>query len=123
MPQAGSRITSPSLGFDDFDHEADDGARRVKLAGVAGGVAHFFEHRFVEMAEGVNLVAAGEVNVADFVDHVAQQVAVDHPVDRAFENRGDDVAPVAAVGALQAAQIGEQTRAFRCRRDGPLPRC
>src|SRR5437773_3618539 len=65
-----------------FNHEADDGARRVKFAGVAGGVAHLFEHGLVEMAERVNLVAAGEVNVADFVDHVAQQIAVDHPVDR-----------------------------------------
>ena len=65
------------------------------------------------MAEGVDLVAAGEVNVADLVDHVAQQVTVDHPVDRAFEHRGDDIAPVAAVGALQAAQIGEQAGTFR----------
>ena len=44
--------------------------------------------------------AAGEVNIADFVNHVAQQVAVNHPVDCAFENRGDDIAPVAAVNAL-----------------------
>ena len=112
MPQAGSRITSPSLGIDDFDHEADDGARRVELAGIAGGVAHLFEHGLVEMAEGVDLVAAGEVDVVDLVDHVAQQIAVDHPVDRAFEDRGDHVAPVAAVGALQAAQIGEEAGAF-----------
>jgi len=95
-----------------FDHETNDGARRVKFAGVAGGVAHFFEHRFVKMAEGVNLVAARKVNVADFVDHVAEQVAVDHAVDRALENCGDDVAPVAAVGALQAAQIGKQPGTF-----------
>ena len=87
VPQAGSRIISPSCGFDDFDHEADDGARRVELAGVAGGVAHLLEHRLVEMAEGVDLVAAGEVDAADLVDHVAQQVAVDHAVDRAFETR------------------------------------
>ena len=99
-------------GVHHFDHEADDGARRVELAGVAGGVAHLFEHRLVEMAERVDLVAAGEVDVADLVDHVAQQVTVDHPVDRAFEDRGDDIAPVAAVGALQAAQIGEQSRPF-----------
>ena len=65
------------------------------------------------MAEGVDLVAAGEMDAVDLVDDVAQQVAVDHPVDRAFEDRGDDVAPVAAVGALQAAQIGEQAGAFR----------
>ena len=100
------------LRIDDFDHEADDGTRGVELAGVAGGVAHLFEHGLVEMAEGVDLVAAGEVDVVDFVDHVAEQIAVDHAVDRAFEDGGDDVAPVAAVGALQAAQIGEQARPF-----------
>ena len=100
MPQAGSRITSPSLRIDDFNHEANDGTRRIELAGVAGGVAHLFEHRFVEMAEGVDLVAAGEMDVTNFIDHVAEQVAVDHAVDRAFEDRGDHIAPVAAVGAL-----------------------
>jgi hypothetical protein len=52
------------------------------------------------MAQGVDLITAGEMNVAHLVDHVAQQVAVDHPIDRAFENRGDDVASVAAVGTL-----------------------
>ena len=96
----------------DFDHEADDGARRVELAGVAGGIAHLLEHRLVEMAESVDLVAAGEMDVVDLVDHVAQQVAVDHPVDRALKHGRDHVAPVAAVGALQAAQVGEQPRAF-----------
>ena len=88
------------LGVHDFHHEADDGAGRVELAGIAGGVAHLLEHGLVEMAEGVDLVAAGEVDAADLIDHVAQQITVDHPVDRAFENRGDDIAPVAAVGAL-----------------------
>jgi hypothetical protein len=99
-------------GVHDFDYETDDGARRIELAGVAGGVAHFFEHGLVKMPESMNLVAAGEVDVADFVDHVAQQVAVDHPVDRAFEHRRDDIAPVAAVGTLQTAQIGKQSGAF-----------
>src|SRR6266508_1947946 len=87
-------------GIHDFHHEADDGARRVELAGVAGRVTHFFEHRLVEMAERVDLVATGEVDVTDLIDHVAEQVAVDHPVDRAFENSRDNVAPVAAVGAV-----------------------
>ena len=64
------------------------------------------------MSERVDLVAAGEVDVADLVDHVAQQVAVDHPVDRAFEDRGDNVAPVATVGTLQAPQICKQTRSL-----------
>ena len=119
----GRASSSPSFGFDDFDHEADDGARRVELARVAGGVAHLSQHGLVQMAEGVDLVAAGEVDAVDLVDHVAQQVAVDHPVDRAVEDRGDDIAPVAAVGALQAAQIGEQAGPLRCRRAASLRRC
>ena len=28
------------------DHEADDGTRSIRLAGVPGGVAHFLEHGF-----------------------------------------------------------------------------
>ena len=100
------------VGIDDLDHEPNDSPRRIELARIAGGVAHLLEHGFVEMAEGVDFVAAGEVNVIDFVDHVAKQVSVDHAVDGAFEDRRDDIAPVAAVGALQAAQIGEETRPF-----------
>ena len=63
------------------DHEPDDGARGVELAGVAGGVAHLLEHGLVEMAEGVDLLGGGEVDAVDLVDDVAQQVAVDHAVD------------------------------------------
>ena len=66
----------------DLDHEPHDGARRVELAGVAGRVAHLPEHRLVEMAERVDLVAGGEVDAVDLVDHVAQQVAAHHAVDR-----------------------------------------
>ena len=111
------------LGIDDLDHEADDGARSVKLTGVAGGVAHLLEHGFVEMTEGVDLVAAGEMDAVDFVDHVAEQITVDHPVDGALEDGGDHVAPVTAVGALQAAEIGEEACALWCRRGGWLLRC
>ena len=83
----------------DFHHEADDGARRVELAGVARRVAHFAEHGFVERAEGVKLVRRREVNAADLVDDVAQQVAALHAVIDALEHRGDHVAPVVAIGA------------------------
>src|SRR5262249_54068237 len=96
----------------DFNHEANDRSRRVELAGVAGGISHFFKHRLVEMAEGVDLVAAGEVNVVYFVDHIAEQVAVDHAVNGAFKDSGDHITPVATVGALQSAQICEQAGTF-----------
>ena len=71
----------------DFHHEAHDGARRVELAGVAGRVAHFPEHGFVESAEGVDLVARREVDAVDLVDHVAQQIAALHAVIDALETR------------------------------------
>jgi hypothetical protein len=74
------------------------------------------------MAEGVNLVAAGEVDIADLIDHVAQKVAIDHPVDRAFKNGGDHVAPVAAMGALQAADK-RTAPGLSFRPDAPLLRC
>ena len=76
------------------------------------GVALLLEHRFVEMTGGVDLVAAGEMDVANFVDHVAEQATVDHAVDGAFENGRDHVAPIATIGALQAAQVGKEARAF-----------
>ena len=66
------------LGVSDGDHEADDGPRRVELAVLAGGVAHFAEHGLVEVAERVDFVGRREVDLVDLVDHVAQQVAVEH---------------------------------------------
>src|SRR5262249_54283558 len=102
-----------------FHHEADDRPRRVELAGVTGGVAHLLENRFVKMAESVDLVAAGEMDVADFIDYVAEEIAVDHAVDGAFKARRNDIAPVAAVGALKTPQISEQAGTF-----GPIgPDC
>ena len=41
----------------------------------------------------------------------------------ALEDGGDHVAAVAAVGALQAAQVGEQARALACRRGAWPRRC
>ena len=96
----------------DGDHETDNSARGVEFAGIPGGVAHFFEHGLVEMAEGVDFVGRGEVDAVHFVDDVSQEVAVDHAVDGAFEDGGNHVAAVAAIGSLQAAQVGEEAGAF-----------
>ena len=59
----------------DRDHEAHDGARRVKLAGIARRVAHLAQHGFVERAERVQLVTGGEMNAGELVDDIAQQIA------------------------------------------------
>ena len=72
---------------DHLDHEADHGPRRVELAVVAGRVAHLLEHRLVEVAEGEELLLGGEVDAADLVDDIAQQVAGGHAVDDAAERR------------------------------------
>lgn len=39
MPHAGSSTTSPGLGSTRYNHESNDGAGRVELAGVAGHVS------------------------------------------------------------------------------------
>jgi hypothetical protein len=95
----------------DLDHEADHRPRRVELARVAGGIAHFLEHRLVELAQGVDFGRRLEVDGVDLVDHAAQQVAVDHAVRDAAKDAGDHVAAVLAAGAAQRAQIGEQAGA------------
>ena len=64
------------------------------------------------MAEGVDFAGGGEVDAVDFVDDIAQEVAVDHAVDGAFEDGGDHVAPVATVRTLKAAEVGEEAGAF-----------
>jgi hypothetical protein len=56
----------------DGDHELDDGAGRVELAGVTGRVAHLAEHGLVEAAEGVHLFGGIEVDAIDEVNHVAE---------------------------------------------------
>jgi hypothetical protein len=48
----------------------------------------------------VYFVGRREVDAADLVDHVAQQITVDHAVSDAPEHGGDHVTPVAALGSL-----------------------
>ena len=110
----------PEAKVGDGDQEPHDGARRVKLAGIARRIAHLAQHGFVERAQRVQLVAGGEMNAAELVDDIAQQVAADHPVLHALEHGGDHVAPVVAVGTRQCAQVTEETRAFLAARQRSL---
>ena len=48
----------------------------------------------------MDFVAGGEMNFVHFIHHIPQQIAIDHPVDGAFEDLGDDI-PAVAVGALE----------------------
>jgi hypothetical protein len=109
-------------GVADLHHEAHHRARGVELARVASGVAHLAQHGFVQVREGVNLLAAAEVNAVDLVDDVAQQVAADHAVLHAAKHIGDDLALAAFLAAAgQAAQYGEQARPTSRRRGGIRP--
>ena len=91
-----------------LDDEADDGSRRVELPGVTRGVSHLPEHRFIKVPQRQNLFGGVEVNPADLVDDVSQEVAVHHPVHGASEDRGDHIAPVPAARALQLPEVGEE---------------
>ena len=116
VPAAGSSTVSPSCGSMRSDHEPHHRPRRVELAGVPGRVAHLPQHRLVQRAQRVQLVAGREVNAGDLVDDVAQQVTALHAVIDALEHGRDHVAAVVAVGAGEASQVGEQARALACRR-------
>jgi hypothetical protein len=49
-------------------HELDDGAGCVEFTRVASGVPHLLQHRLVQMAECVNLLARTKVDSVDLVD-------------------------------------------------------
>jgi len=51
------------------------------------------------------------MDAVDLVDHVPEKVAVDHAVQDAFEDGGDDVPAIPAVGALKAPEIGKEAGA------------
>ena len=91
-----------------MDDEADDRARRVELARVAGGVAHLAQHRLVEVRHGVDVVRGGEVDLVDLVDDVAEEVPGEHPVVGLLEHGGQHVAGVVAAGARQLSEVREE---------------
>ena len=99
-------------GINNFDHESDNGTRGIEFSGIACGIAHLFEHGFVQMAERMNLIRRIEVDAADLVDHISQKIPVDHAIDRAFEDGGDDITSVAPVRTLKVSQIGKEPRTF-----------
>ena len=77
-----------------IDHGHDElhqRPRRVELARITGGIAHFLQHAFVQVPQGVDLVAGSEMDIVDPTDDIAQEIAVDHPVDRSLEDFRDDI--------------------------------
>ena len=112
--RAGRRIEHrlPELRVDEIHHQPHHRPRRVELARVPGRVAHFPQHRLVQSAQRVQLVAGREMNPGDLVDDVAQQVTALHAVIDALEYRRDHVPAVIAVRAGEASQVCEQSRPF-----------
>ena len=75
--------------LDALRHEVGDGARRVKFARAACGL-ELLEDGLVDVAEGVHVLVALEVDIIDDVDDLPQQHAVLHVLVRLFEHRPDD---------------------------------
>jgi hypothetical protein len=100
------------------DHEPHDRPRGIELARIARRVAHLAEHGFVERAQGVQLVAGGEMDAVELVDDVAQQVAADHPVLHAAKHGGNHIPAIVAVGTGERAQVTEQPHALLAIRQG-----
>src|SRR5262249_41288103 len=67
------------------NHEANHRSGRVELAVLACGVAHLAEHRFVQVTERKQFLLSEEVDVADLVDYIPQQIAREHPAGDVLE--------------------------------------
>src|SRR5437773_2581171 len=94
----------------DGDHEPYDWTRCVKFAGIPGGVTHFAKHRFIERTERVQFFARTEMEFRGLCNHIAQEITIDHAIDRAFEHGRNHIASIAAVSSGQTPQISKQTR-------------
>ena len=88
MPQAGSRMVSAEARIDLLDDELGDGARRVELAGIAGGL-EVLEQLLVDVAEHVAIVGGVEVDAVDLVDDLPHERAVLHVVVGILEGHAD----------------------------------
>ena len=81
--------------IDLLDDELGDGARRVELAGVAGGLK-VLEKLLVDVAEHVAVIGGVEVDAVDLVDDLAHQRAVLHVVVGILEGRADQAGDLVA---------------------------
>ena len=137
------------LGIEDVDHQAHDGARRVELARLlVGEVGELLDQVFVGLAEDVRLRGlVAEADAGEVLDQVAEQgigqpilvgplgVAEDaverfgvglldaaHGLLERLADVGRDrahIAPVAALGNLEAVVLRETARIPRRRRTRP----
>ena len=90
------------------DHELGDGARCVELARVAGAL-QVAQDLFVQVVELVALALAVEVDGAQLVDHLPQQLAALHVVVGVFEHAAHHkAARVALWVGRQVLERGEE---------------
>ena len=96
------------LGVDAIHHESGDGAGRVILARVARAL-QVVEQLFVDVAEVLAFRQVVEIDAADFVDDLPQQLAGLHVVVGVFKHAPHHAA---AIGVLacggQFLELGEQ---------------
>lgn len=91
-----------------IDHELGNGAGGVELAGVARAL-QVAQYLFVQVVELVALGLAVEVDSAQLVDNLAQQLAAFHVVVGVFEHAAHHVAARVALGVgAQVFQRGQQ---------------
>lgn len=83
--------------LDAVGHEVGDGARRVEFTGAAGRL-QLFEDGLVDIAEGVHVVVALEIDIVDDVDDLTQQDTVLHVLVRLLKHRLDDALLLGHVG-------------------------
>jgi hypothetical protein len=105
VPAAGVEHHLSELRIHLLHDEADHRPRSVELARVAGRISHLPQHRLVEMRHRVDVVGRGEVHAVDYVDHIAEKVAGQHPIEGLLEHRRQDIARVSLSTALQIAQL------------------
>ena len=84
------------LGVDTVHHKGGNGPGRVELACVACGL-QVVEHLLVDVAKVFALGQVVEVDLGDFVDHLADELAVFHVVVGVFKHGLDHTG---AVGPL-----------------------
>ena len=89
-----------------LDDELGDGARRVELAGVAGGL-EILEQLLVDVAEHVAVVGGVEVDAVDLVDDLPHQRAVLHVVVGILEGHADQAGDLVAA-AGERLELGQQ---------------
>ena len=100
-----NRFAQARIGYS--NHQPHHRARSIKLTRIPRRIPHLPQHRFIKRAQRVQLIARGEVNAVELVNHISQKVAADHPILDPFKNRTNDIAPVIAVRTGQHPKIAK----------------